>query len=182
MFRSTLKIDLPETIFTSNDASYFSGTVFKSSDPTSELHELAFPNGVRRRLSKEQLAQLRKTGTFEVESSHKDIIHVWKVSALLVLGTANIVDIFRHSAGCDCDIAVDVEDSNRNHATAFCIDQVARQVAHRIWNDNLLSVRNGIESIGHGVRDIFSVLFGLIERVPARVSRILISFRTGRWS
>lgn len=46
----TLQVDLPETIFGSTDDAYFANTIFKTSDPSSELRELAFPNGQRRKL------------------------------------------------------------------------------------------------------------------------------------
>ena len=65
----------------------------------------AFPGGVRRKLDAAQLAQLRRRGTFDVASlHHSDIVHVWKVSALLVVGTENIVDTWRDAAAMAADL------------------------------------------------------------------------------
>jgi hypothetical protein len=45
-----LHVDLPQTLFGEDDSRGFAKSIFKTSDPSNELRDLAFPNGVRRKL------------------------------------------------------------------------------------------------------------------------------------
>lgn len=50
----------------------------------------------RKSLNPVQLASVWKTGTFEVDSSHVNIKHVWRVSGFLCSGTQQIREMWRH--------------------------------------------------------------------------------------
>jgi hypothetical protein len=142
-----LQVALPESLFRAGDDRHIDDKAFRTTDPTSELRDLAFDeSGQQRRLTREQLAQLSRTGSFVVPSRrHPDLEHEWRVSAMLVRGTSNIAADWRHTV-------------------AISADQMLCQVPRRFQLRDRFSVAAGFWSIGRGVWDFFALLFGFIER------------------
>lgn len=147
VFRYTvLQVALPASLFHEGDAGRVDDAAFKTSDPTSELHALAFDDsGRQRKLSPEQLAQLSRSGSFTVRSQlYPQLEHEWRVSAMLVHGTANIVDDWRHTV-------------------AVSADQLLRQLPRRFAGSDF-SVAAGVVAIALGLFETVALLFGFIER------------------
>jgi hypothetical protein len=153
-FRHTvLQATMPDTLFRDHDMAFIQNSVFKTSDPSSELRSLAFDevSGRQRRLSREQLAQLSRTGTFTVPSQrYPDLEHEWQVSALLVRGTSNILDDWR------AIVAV---------SAGQLLWQVPGRFVRRSEED--FSVASAFISIFKGLFYALALLFGFIERDPA---------------
>jgi hypothetical protein len=153
-FRHTvLQAVLPDTLFRDHDMAFIQNSVFKTSDPSAELRSLAFDeiSGRQRRLTRDQLAQLSRTGTFTVPSQrYPDLEHEWQVSALLVRGTSNILDDWRGI------VAV---------SAGQLLWQVPGRFVRRDPED--FSVASAFISIFKGLFYALALLFGFIERYPA---------------
>jgi hypothetical protein len=164
-FRHTvLQATLPDTLFRDRDLSFIENSVFKTTDPSSELRSLAFDevSGLQRRLTREQLAQLSRTGTFTVPSMrYPDLEHEWQVSALLVHGTRNIVDDWR------AVVAI---------SAGQLLWQVPGRFVRRSKED--FSVASAFISIFLGLFYAVALLFGFIEREQAYGSYATNSLRS----
>eukprot|EP01122_Echinamoeba_exundans_P012036 TRINITY_DN4953_c0_g1_i1.p1 TRINITY_DN4953_c0_g1~~TRINITY_DN4953_c0_g1_i1.p1 ORF type:complete len:1037 (-),score=201.20 TRINITY_DN4953_c0_g1_i1:66-3176(-) len=144
-------VNLPQTEFDEKDveaARRGEIELFQAPQSHDETRELAFnADGSRKKLTREQLGEVWRTGTLTVPSkSMPDEKHIWQLSGLLLRGKDNIAASWRKGMA---------------QAARQLIEEVpARFVAPR-W-----SVRAGLRSLIFAPRDLLAKLVGLIEQVP----------------
>lgn len=154
---ANLEIELPHTIFGAND-----GQIVELSElfqkPTGN-EEVARIGAERRRLSAEQLAQVRQEAIFTVPSEEfPGQHHAWRVSLLLQKGQENI----------KVTLAQDLADGLRHIIVSF---------PARIFGDTPISIRRGLTNFFHGLKEMGGLFLGVIEEKnaydPEEIERII---------
>jgi len=115
-------------------------------------------HGNFKKLSKEQLQQVRKSGKFDVPSvAFAGKNHVWQLSGLLLKGTENINSTLL--------------DNFATAASHFVI-----QIPDRLWRDSPINILNGIISIGMTFYDLCNLVIGLPQTIPKYPDSMVIDF------
>ncbi|MFA6092670.1 MAG: hypothetical protein WCU88_06570 [Elusimicrobiota bacterium] len=143
-------VRLPSTVF-SEDAGRIIDVKDLFKAPTSdEVYRLGTSeDGKGPRLSAEQLAQIKKNGTFDVPSvDYPGQPHIWKLGGLLQKGQEAIREtLLRHQAA--------------------ALEQVIVGIPDRVWKaDRLFSVRGGLQNLREGFTDALSLFIGFPETHP----------------
>ena len=120
---------------------------FINKNSEDELHNLSLDEkGNRKKLSDEQLNQIRKTGKFSVNSQmFEGKKHVWEISNFLQRGSQSIL-------------------KDRQNGLAKGVEKIICDSKNYLVSDSNFNTKNGLINIGYSIHQFFDKLLGLQKK------------------